>query len=145
MVWRFILTLFISFISIFFLGSYASAQNENNRLITVYDRGIKRVFISNEKTLGEALHVEDISLDTLDTVEPSVNEVLVASEYQVNIYRARPVLVVDGATRIKTTSPYQTAKQIAEDAGVYIYDEDITTLKQSTDFANYGAGLVLTI
>jgi len=145
MVWRFILTLFISFGSIFWLGNYASAQNENNRLITVYDRGVSQVFISNEETLGKALSVEGISLDAHDTIEPSIDETLVASEYKVNIYRARPVIVVDGAVRIKTISPFQTAKQIAKDVGIVIYDEDITKLQQSTDFVNDGAGLVLTI
>lgn len=145
MVWRFILTLFISIVSSFCLSGYVSAQNENNRLITVYDRGVSRVFISNEKTLGRALDAEGISLDARDTVEPSIDEVLVASEYKVNIYRARPVIVVDGAVRIKTISPFQTTKQIAKDVGIVIYDEDITKLQQSTDFVNDGAGLVLTI
>ncbi len=145
MAWRFILTLCITIISAFCLSSYVSAQNENNRLITVYDRGVSRVFISNEKTLGEALNAEGVSLDAHDTVEPSADETLVASEYKVNIYRARPVIVVDGAVRIKTISPFQTAKQIAKDVGIVIYDEDITKLEQSTDFVNDGAGLVLTI
>lgn len=143
--WRFILTIFISIISIICLSGYASAQNENNRLITVFDRGDKRVFISNEKTLGKALNAEGINLDARDTVEPSVDETLVASEYHVNIYRARPVVVVDGSVRIKTISPYQTAKQIAKDVGIIIYDEDIVKLQQSIDFVNDGAGLVLTI
>jgi len=63
----------------------------------------------------------------------------------VNIYRARPVVVVDGAARVKTVSSHQTARQIATDANVTLYDEDTTTLKPLTDFVNDGAGLQLTI
>jgi uncharacterized protein YabE (DUF348 family) len=147
MVWRFVLTLilFVFFVSI--VGSTYSVQasNGDNHLVTVYDRGTKQVFLTKEKTLGEALKAKNIALDKHDTVEPAVNQELIAPEYQVNIYRARPVVVVDGAIRVKTVSPYQTAQQIAKDVGITIYDEDTTTLTPLTDFVNDGAGLKLTI
>lgn len=147
MVWRFISTLMLVVVSasIVGLGDSALAQNQDGRLVSLYDRGTTRVFLSKAKTLGEALKAENIELDARDTVEPSVKEELVASSYRVNVYRARPVVVVDGAIRIKTISPYQTARQIAKDVGVTVYDEDITTLKPITDFITYGAGLQLTI
>lgn len=146
MVWRFtyILTLIIS-LSVFGLSSSVSAQNQGNHLMTLYDRGITTVFLTKEKTVGAALKAEHIELDTHDTVEPSVNENLIASSYYVNIYRARPVVVVDGNTRIKTVSSYQTAQQIASDVGITIYDGDTTTLRPLTDFITDGAGLKLTI
>jgi uncharacterized protein YabE (DUF348 family) len=146
MVWRFVLTLSLLIaVSITGLGSAVHAQDEDRRLITVYDHGVTRVFLTKEKTLGKALQSENIELDTHDTVEPAVDQVLVASNYKVNIYRARPVVVVDGAIRIKTVSAYQTAQQIAKDVGVTIYDEDTTTLTPLTDLVNDGAGLQLTI
>ena len=147
MVWRFIVTfvlLVISFLVVGF-GDAAHAQEQSGHLITVYDRGTQKVFLSKEKTLGEALKSENIELDARDTVEPSANEELVASDYQVNIYRARPVVVVDGAVRVKTISAYQTAQQIATDAKITLYDEDTTTLQPLTDFVSDGAGLQLTI
>lgn len=145
MVWRFVLVLSLMVVSIVGLDTSVQAQDTGKRLITVYDRGVTRVFLSKEKTLGKALKAENIELDARDTVEPSINEELVASDYKVNIYRARPVVVVDGAIRIKTVSPYQTAQQIAKDVNITVYDEDITTLKPLTDFVNDGAGLQLTI
>ena len=147
MVWRFrlTLTLIIVSVSILGLGESVLAQDQNGRLITVYDRGTTRVFLSKARTLGEALKADNIGLDKRDTVEPSVKEELVATSYKVNIYRARPVVVVDGSIRLKTVSPYQTAAQIAKDVGVTVYDEDITTLKPLSDFITDGAGLELTI
>jgi len=147
MVWRFILTLCLLVVSIatFGIGASAQAQVDTRRLMTVYDRGTTRVFLTSEKTIGAALRTENIELDARDTVEPSSKAELIASDYKVNIYRARPVLVIDGATRIKTISPYQTAQQIAEDVGIIVYDEDIATLKPLTDYVNDGAGLQLTI
>jgi len=147
MVWRFVstLVLFVVSIATFGLSASARADNDSRRLITVYDRGVAQVFLTNEKTIGAALKAKSIELDARDTVEPSVKEELIASDYKVNIYRARPVVVIDGATRIKTISPYQTAQQIAEDVGITVYDEDIATLKPLTDYVNDGAGLQLTI
>ena len=101
--------------------------------------------MTKEKTIGGALKDQGIELDARDMVEPAISEELIASDYKVNIYRARPVVVVDGATRVKTVSPYQTAQQIAKDVKITIYDEDIATLKPLTDFVNDGAGLELTI
>jgi uncharacterized protein YabE (DUF348 family) len=147
MVWRFVLILILSLASALIVKPSGSVHAQDNpaRLITVYDRGTTRVFLSKEKTIGAALKAEHIDLDKHDTVEPSVNQALIASDYHVNIYRARPVIVVDGATRIKTISPYQTAEQIAKDVGVTIYEGDLTTLQPLTNFVRDGAGLELTI
>lgn len=127
------------------IGYSVRASDDDGRLITLYDRGEKSVFLTHEKTLGAALKEKHIELDTRDTVEPSLDEELVAPDYHVNIYRSRPVVVIDGQVRVKAVSPYQTAQHIAEDAGITVYDEDITTLKPSTDFVGDGAGLQLTI
>ena len=148
MVWRFILTPLAIIISVFVVGIASSAvhaQDSDKRLITVYDRGTTKVFLTKDTTLAEALKDEHIDVDVHDAVEPALSSELLASNYKVNIYRARPVVVVDGATRIKTVSPYQSAQQIAKDVGITINPEDTTTLEPLTDFANDGAGLKLTI
>lgn len=126
-------------------SSSVHAQGENKRLITVYDRETKSSFLTDKKTLGEALKDKGIELDPRDTVEPSRNEELVADDYRVNIYRARPVVVVDGTTRVKIMTPYQTSEQIAKDAGITVYPEDKKIIKPSEDFVGDGAGLEFTI
>lgn len=145
--WRFVVTLILCMITISFIGSDnpAHAKDNKGRLITLYDRGEKHVFLTKKSTVGEALKAVHIQLDVRDTVEPSITEKLVATNYRVNIYRARPVVVVDGAIRIKTISSHQTAQQIAQDVGITIYPEDVTTLQPLTDFVTDGAGLQLTI
>jgi resuscitation-promoting factor RpfB len=145
MVWRFVLILVLLVVSAVGLSDSTQAQNEERRLITVYDRGTKSTFLSEEKTIGEALKAKNIELDSRDTVEPSISEELVAPDYDVNIYRARPVVVIDGAIRVKTVSPYQTAEQIARDVGIAIQEGDVATLRPLTDFITDGAGLQLTI
>jgi uncharacterized protein YabE (DUF348 family) len=136
----------ILFLSLFFVfHARANALTGSGRLITIHDRGDEKVFLSNAATVGDALKQEGVTLDSHDVVEPDVSQKLVASEYQVNIYRARPVTVIDGAVREKIDTAYQTGDQIAKDAGITLYPEDITTLSQSKDLLADGAGLELTI
>jgi len=121
------------------------AQTNGGRLITVHDRGTENSFITTKETLKEALSEHNIVLDRKDAVEPSLDEKLIAPNYQVNIYRARPVTIIDGAMRQKVVTPYQSAERIVKDAGITLYAEDETTLTRSTDYVRDGAGLQLTI
>lgn len=118
---------------------------QDGRLVTIYDRGAQKTIITEAGTVGDALIEAGITLDSKDTVEPATNQKLIASDYQVNIYRARPVIVVDGAIKQKVITPYQTASQIVKDAGIKLYPEDNTKLERVDDIIAEGAGLRLTI
>lgn len=130
--------------------SHASAASEqatapNGRILTIHDRGNERVVLTKASTLKDALAAAGVTLDKNDSVEPGLGEKLVATDYQVNIYRARPVIVVDGATRQKIMTPYQTPAQIAKDAGVSLYDEDVTSIDRTTNIVAEGAGITMTV
>lgn len=123
----------------------AQATDEASHLITLYDRGVKSVFVTHAGTIGDALNEQGIDLRSHDAVEPGVDEELVAADYHVNIYRAKPVTVVDGSVRTKVMSAYQTPERIAKDADLTIYPEDEAEVALSSDLVSDGAGFVLTI
>jgi uncharacterized protein YabE (DUF348 family) len=141
--------LFIMMIIIIITSSVTHADSvggtQSGRLITIHDRGTEKVILSQATTIGDALKEASITIDSYDAVEPAVTEELVASDYQVNIYRARPVIIVDGNTRTKIITPYQTALQIAQSAGIKLYNEDTTTLDRTDNIISDGAGLQLII
>ena len=114
-------------------------------LITLHDNGQDKGFLTDAKTLGEAFKKAGIQIDPNDLIEPGLGETLVASHYDVNVYRARPVTVIDGNTRTKILSPYQTPKQIVEHANFSLQDEDITTISANNDMVSQGAGLQVSI
>lgn len=122
-----------------------TTPSSTGHLMTVYDRGDKKVFLTHAATVKQALIDNTITLDANDTVEPSLDEKLIASEYHVNIYRARPVTVIDGAVRIKVMTPYQVADRIAKSARITLYPEDKTSVTRSSNIVGDGAGLELTI
>ena len=119
--------------------------NHKEKILTIYDRGTKKVIITKKTTISDALKEAEIQIDEKDVVEPAVSEELVASDYQVNIYRARLVVIVDGNSRTKVTTAFQTAKQIIESAGIKLYDEDITDFVSTSDIISDGVGLQVVI
>lgn len=148
-IWSYMAT----FLVVFFVGIvlfqqiknvYAESSNED-RLITIYDRKQTFTVITKSSSLKEVLAQAKVALDPSDIVEPSLDEKLVSSNYYVNIYRARPVIIVDGQTKLKVMSAYQTPKQIASSVGVSLYPEDIATMKLSTDVVANGAGVEMIV
>ena len=132
-----------------FFASHAEAATtdtaQDGRLITVHDRGETRVILTHAQTVRDALTDAQIPVVSQDTVEPNLEERLVATDYTVNIYRARPVIVVDGAVRQKIMTAAQTPEGITRAAGISLNDEDRTELASSSNIISDGAGDVLTI
>lgn len=137
-----LVTLFTSVVSARASDNKPSA---GQRLITIHDAGQDRGLMTGATTLRAAFDEAGIALDKNDLIEPGLDEQLVANNYEVNVYRARPVMIVDGAVRQKVMTPYQTATQIAKTAGIELHDEDNTTITRSEDIVSDGSGLLLTI
>ena len=114
-------------------------------LLTIHDRGVDQVIVTHATTVRAALEEADIELASQDAIEPSLDAKLVANEYQVNIYRARPVIVIDGDVRRKVMTAYQTPDQIAEQVGIVLYNEDAAVIGRSSDLVSDGASLTLKI
>lgn len=147
-IWSLCLTLVLSLAGILIWTTTASrvhAQEAGGRLVTIFDRGTEQVVLSTGNTIGDALETAGIEIDARDVVEPSLDEPMIASEYQVNIYRARPVTIIDGARSERVMTAYQTPEQIVAQAEISLHAEDELTTRRSSDLLANGAGLQLVI
>lgn len=120
------------------------APKSGERIVVVHDGTVKRGFLTDETTVSDALKEAGVELDANDLVEPALDEKLVASSYDVNIYRARPVTIIDGSVRKKVMSAYRTPAQIVRHADMELRDEDIAKFSLSVNPAD-GAVTQLTI
>jgi uncharacterized protein YabE (DUF348 family) len=127
-------------LSRFAMADDAHEGVEGGTLVTIHDRAIKRVVLAEGRTIGDAIKQAGFEIDPNDNIEPSLDQELVASEYQVNIYRARPVVIVDGSEKATVVTAFQTAKQIVESADIEVYDEDILAIERA-DIGRETAGL----
>lgn len=124
--------------------SQALANGE--RILTIHDRGEERVVITKARTLRTALKSADVHVTIgHDVVEPALDTELTAATYSVNIYRARPVTVVDGLLRQRVTTAEQTPEGIAKAAGVTLHKEDETDVQMTNDLLLDGAAVAMTI
>lgn len=141
--------LIVSIVGFLFIGRSVHAESTeqaaDTHIITLHDDGVEKGFITKKTTLREALAEAKVSIDPKDRTEPALDQKLVASSYEVNVYRARPVLVRDGSTTKKIITSYRTGKQIAKDAGITLHDEDRVALSTATDLMTTGAAEVLTV
>jgi uncharacterized protein YabE (DUF348 family) len=139
---------FLVISTIFIISSVGASSTDSardGRLITFHDRGQEKVILTHAQSVRDALNDANIHVAPEDRIEPSLDDPLVATDYTVNIYRARPVIVIDGAVRQKIMTAQQTASGISDAAGIKLHDEDTTHLGASDNVIADGASVTLTI
>lgn len=115
------------------------------RLVTIFDQGEKRSVITEADTVGDTLKRAGIALSTGDIVEPAAETEFTTTDYTVNIYRAKPVMIIDGMRREQVISPYGSARDIVKHSETKLYDEDTVEMAMSEDPLNHGPGTQLII
>ena len=122
-----------------------NSQADTGRLVTFHDRGQDHVILTKAGTVRDALKNARITVDQKDIVEPAIDSQLQSTDSAVIIYRARPVLVIDGAFRERILTPAQSPNEIATAIGIDpISDKDKTTITNG-DFVRDGASTILSI
>lgn len=129
-----------------FFFSEATLANDRS-LVSVYMNGQELTFTTDlGTTVGEVLERAEITVYDYDLVEPSLNTPITADSFNVNIFRARPVMVVDDAQRYQIMTPHQSPYQMAVAAGLDVHEEDHFELERINDFVADGTvGLKLVI
>lgn len=142
-----LIVLAISFLTlglIFTKDAFAEDTSANNdqRLVTIHDGDKEVTILTKAGTIGDALKQAEIDVEDRDIVEPATSFKMIAKSYQVNVFRARPVIVVDAARQVKVMTAEQSPKQIAKAADVTIYDEDVTEFKRVGNILDSGGASV---
>jgi uncharacterized protein YabE (DUF348 family) len=136
----------VALLAVFFVDLPQPTKAESERVITIHHDGTQETVVTDAKTIGEALKRAEVDVHDHDVVEPAANFELIAAGYDVNVYRARPITIVDGAKAYQIMSARTSAKQIASDAGLTLHDEDGFKLTRIDDFVTEGGvGLKLSI
>ncbi len=103
-------------------------NSDGTHYITIYDRGETANVRSDASTVREALLRAEIPLNTGDKVEPALDEEITANNFNINIYRARKVLVLDGKRKYRIMTASTTPIDIVADAGVELLEADTAKL-----------------
>lgn len=117
-----------------FLRPEAQAATNANIVILSYDN-TRRTIPTALPTVGALLNNLGIKLNQGDVVEPALSARIDQDEFRINIYRARPVEIVDGTHKIYTFSAAASPRAVAQAAGVTVYPEDDLTRGPVENFA----------
>ncbi len=123
--------------------TYADSDGEivldtGEYFVNIYDGSERLVVKSGAITVGEVLERAGVVLGEADTVEPEIKSVIDSDNYFINIYRARPVILKDGAVEEYVMVSSYDAKTIARMSGFIIYDGDEVNLVRNTNFLEAG-------
>ena len=116
----------------------ASESDGENFFVTIYDNGDKITLKSSATTVEEVLERAEISLNENDVVEPGLSEPISSSSFNINIYRAKPALVIDGAKQVYVTTAVSDPRSIVAAAGISLEAEDIVELESADNFLETG-------
>ncbi|MBQ3320760.1 G5 domain-containing protein [Candidatus Saccharibacteria bacterium] len=112
------------------------------KFVTFYDNGERLTVKTDAKTVGEAVSRAGIIVNSGDIVEPEVSSEINMDNFFINIYRARPVVVQDGAVDKYIMTASFDYKAIMKEAGVTIYDGDEIEMTPNTNFLESGVASV---
>jgi len=134
-----LLTVGILGLAVISRGDPVPQLTTRNSLVVIVNADKKQQVIpTRAKTVGELLKRLDISIHNGDVVEPAVETEIVSDNFRVNVYRAKPITIVDNGKAIRTLSAAATPRSIAKQAGIETYPEDILDLNPANDFVTEG-------
>ena len=106
----------------------AEESADGAHIITIFD-GKKHTSVRTDAaTVREALLRANVELDTGDKIEPALDESISANNFNINIYRSRSVLVIDGSRRYRIRTASTNPIDVASDAGIEMLDADIAKI-----------------
>ena len=110
----------------FWLGhGHQNLRPSDAHVVFLSDGGHRQVLDTKAKTVGELISKLNLHLIPEDVVEPSRDTPIPEDNFRVNIYRARPVVVIDNnSSKVVTLTAQKSARVVAKQAGLSVYPED---------------------
>lgn len=116
---------------LFFVSLGASTQGAADaRIVNVFVDGEQRTVTTRADTVGDLLERLDVKLIDEDIVEPKRETPIIEDNTQINVYRARPVKVVDGDRVLTLLTAQRAPRLVAFDAGIDLFPEDEVTFER---------------
>jgi resuscitation-promoting factor RpfB len=102
----------------------ATLRPSNSHVVFLFDGGKKQTLDTQVRTVGDLINRLPLHLIGQDVVEPSLDTPIVQDNFRINVYRARPVTVIDNGVKTVTVTAQKSPRVVASTAGVIVYPED---------------------
>ena len=120
-------------------------STDGARYVTFHDNGEKLTVRTEAKTVREAIERAEIVINEGDIVDPELDSAINADDFYINIYRAHPAVVKDGAMEKYVMTASYDPRKVVEEAGLTVYDGDEIEMIANTNFLESGMANVYKI
>lgn len=134
----FMVLFFVSIAGFIFLGGGSTIGPSDSRVVNVYVDNQKQTLPTRAKTVDDLLKRMKIVVNDGDVVEPALDAPIIEDNFNINIYRARPVMIIDGERQVVVNSADQSPRITARKAGIVVYPEDNVTPQAPEDIIAEG-------
>ena len=108
--------------------------------ITIHDGDESKTVKSDAVTVAEVLDRAGVTVSDSDIVDPDLDTIITENNFNINIHRAHPVVMIDGSRRQYVMTASYDPRVVAATAGITVYDGDeIETVDNSANFIESGA------
>lgn len=111
-------------------GNGRTLRPSDAHVVFLFDAKDRTVIDTKAKTVGDMISKLPLHLIPEDVVEPSLGTPIPEDNFRVNIYRARPVTVVDNGNKIVTLTAQKSPRVVAQNAGLKLNPEDRASFVQ---------------
>ena len=133
----FIMLFFSSLIGIVHVGATTIGPSDA-RVVHVHVNGDKRTLPTRAETVDDLLKRLDITIHEGDIVEPNKDTAILEDDFTVNVYRARPITIIDENEHKTVLTAHQSSRAIVEEAGIDIHPEDKLDISVPENIAQEG-------
>lgn len=120
----FMVLFFCSMIGFVIFGGGSTVGPTDSRVVNVYADGTDRTMSTRAEDVQSLLDKLNVTINEGDVVEPSLDSPILQDNFNVNVYRARELMIVDGDKKTIIKSADQSPRIAARKAGIIVYPED---------------------
>lgn len=134
----FLLLFFLSIATVIAVGGN-TVEPADTRIVELSVEGTRQSIPTRAATVGEFLTRINVQLAKNDIVEPSADTPIDDEKFHINVYRARPVTIIEeGGKRVFAYSAAATPRSVVQQAGLTVYPEDNIQAELPNSFLREG-------
>lgn len=115
---------FMTLIGFIIFGGGSTIGPTDARVVNVFVDDQKQTLPTRAKTVKDLLERINVTVRKGDVVEPSLDSPIITDNFNINVYRARPVMIIDNDKEVVINSANQSPRIAARNAGIVVYPED---------------------
>ena len=99
-------------------------EPSDSHVVRLHVDGEQQIVPTRAKTVGEFLERRGINAQEKDIIEPPLDSPITDDNFEINVYKARAVVVIDNGVKIFLVTAQPTLEGVVEEAGVKVNPED---------------------